>query len=386
MRLLPLKPLYKRLIQAVLIFLMMPFSLMAQNAEKKTVTGKVTDSAGAALPGVTVTVKGTKTSASANEKGIFQIKAKEGDVLSFSFVGYQKKEIKVAEQSSYTVILENTTAALNDVVVVGYGKSSKRTLVSAITSVKPEDLNRGSISDVGQLLQGKVPGLNITSSGDPNKPAAVILRGASTLNGSQGVFYVIDGVLGADIATVAPDDIASIDILKDAAATAIYGNRASNGVIIITTKRAKKGEPVLSYNGYVSAESVSSQLKVMDATQLRSFVTKNNMAFTPADDKGANTNWQDAIERSSAIAHNHNISYSNTNEHGGYIASVNYFDKQGIIQGTSLNRVIARLNADQYAFKDKLKLGLNVSNSVSVANDLPYRNSILQLANLYLPV
>lgn len=350
------------------------------------IKGKVTTAEGQPLSGVSVIVKGTARGTTTDRNGGFSITASKEDVLIFSYVGYENKQVVVGNQTFVSVSLTESKSTLSDAVVIGYGKSLKRTLASAITSVKPEDLNKGSISDVGQLLQGKVAGLNITASGDPNRTAAVILRGASTLNSSQGAFYVIDGIPGADIATVAPDDIASIDILKDAAATAIYGNRASNGVIIITTKRAKKGQPTLSYNGYVSDESVSSQLKVMDATQLRAFVTKNNLAFTPEDDKGANTDWQKAIERSNAIAHNHNISYGNTNEHGGYIASLNYFDKQGIIQATSLNRVIARLNAEQYAFKDKLKLGLNVSNSINVANDLPYRNSILQMADLYLPV
>ena len=368
------------------VLLVLPVLLLAQRSGTKDIKGKITDNTGIPLSGVSVVIKNVGTASVTNSTGAFSIKAKDGDILVISSVAFTKKEITVKEGASFDIVLEASVTALNDVVVIGYGKSSRKMLTSSVVTVKPEDLNKGSISDVGQLLQGKVSGLNITSSGDPNRTAAVILRGPSTLNSSQGVFYVIDGIPGADIATVAPDDIASLEVLKDAAATAIYGNRASNGVIIITTKRAKKGQPVLAYNGYVSSESVSSQLKVMDAPELTAFVTKNNLAFSPADNKGANTNWQKAVERSSAIANNHNISYSNNGEHGGYIASVNYFDKQGIIQGTSLNRVIARLNAEQYAFNDKLKLGLNVSNSVSIANDLPYRNSILQLADLYLPV
>jgi len=368
------------------MLLILPGLLLAQRSGTKDIKGKITDNTGIPLSGVSVVIKNVGTASVTNSTGAFSIKAKDGDILVISSVAFTKKEITVKEGASFDIVLEASVTALNDVVVIGYGKSSRKMLTSSVVTVKPEDLNKGSISDVGQLLQGKVSGLNITSSGDPNRTAAVILRGPSTLNSSQGVFYVIDGIPGADIATVAPDDIASLEVLKDAAATAIYGNRASNGVIIITTKRAKKGQPVLAYNGYVSSESVSSQLKVMDAPELTAFVTKNNLAFSPADNKGANTNWQKAVERSSAIANNHNISYSNNGEHGGYIASVNYFDKQGIIQGTSLNRVIARLNAEQYAFNDKLKLGLNVSNSVSIANDLPYRNSILQLADLYLPV
>lgn len=384
MRVLRFMLLKKRVAAMLTIVTLLPAVMMAQVG--KNITGKVTDNSGNALSGVTVNVKSTSTATVTNGRGVYTIKAKESDVLVFSSASFTPKEVTITAASVYNVTMEAAVTTLGDVVVVGYGKSSKRTLASSITSVKPEELNRGSISDIGQLLQGKVAGLNITSSGDPNRPAAVILRGATTLNSSQGIFYVIDGVPGADIATVAPDDIASIDILKDAAATAIYGNRASNGVIIITTKRGKKGQPVLSYNGYVSFESVSSQLKVMDATQLSAFVTKNGLAFTPADDQGANTNWQKAVERSSAIAHNHNISYSNSGEHGSYIASINYFDKEGIIQSTSLNRVIARLSAEQNAFKDKVKFGLNVSNSVSIDNDLPYRNTILLQSALHLPV
>ncbi len=366
----------------LIFFAALPFSAMAQT---KTVKGTVSDSKGTPIA-ATVTVRGTKNAVATSAEGAFTINASSNAVLVVSAVGYETFEQKVGNGPTVTIILAEKPAALNEVVVVGYGKSSRKTLSSAITTIKPEELNKGSISDVGQLLQGKVPGLNITSSGDPNRTASVILRGASTLNSSQGVFYVIDGIPGADIATVAPDDIASIDILKDASATAIYGNRASNGVIIITTKRAKKGQPILNYNGYVSAEKVSSQLKVMDATQLRAFVTKNNLAFSPVDDQGANTNWQKAIELSTAVANNHNISYGGSNEKGSYVASINYFDKDGIIQNTHLNRVIARLNAEQFAFNDKLRLGLNVTNSLSVSNDLPYRNTILVQSALYLPI
>ncbi len=369
----------------LLLFLLQPFhGLFAQSLQK--IKGVVASTNGKPAAGITVNVKGTTRASVTAEDGSFTIDAKEGEVLVLTGVSFEKKEIKVTKESSYNIVLTELTNNIGDVVVVGYGKSSRKTLSSSITTIKPEEMNKGAIGDVGQLLQGKVPGLNITASGDPNKPAAVILRGASTLNSSQGPFYVIDGIPGADIATVAPDDIASIDILKDAAATAIYGNRAANGVIIITTKKGKKGQSQVTYSGYVGAESVSSQLKMMDANQLRAFVTKNSLAFTPADDKGANTNWQKEIERSTAISHNHNLSFSSGTEHGSYIASINYFDKQGIIQNSELNRVIARLGVEQFALNDKVKFGINVTNSVSVADDVPYRNTILLQSALYLPV
>jgi len=275
---------------------------------------------------------------------------------------------------------------MTDVVVVGYGKASRKSLTSAITTIKPDELNRGAIADVGQLLQGKVPGLNITTSGDPNKPAAVILRGTSTINSPGGPFYVIDGVPGTDIALIAPADIASMDILKDAAATAIYGNRASNGVIIVTTRRGKKGQATVSYDGYVGIEKVSRRLDVMDAGQLRDFLSKNGSAFTPADDKGANTDWQKETQRNEAVSTSHNIYLGGGGDHGTYSASLNYLSKPGILQNSNLKRIIARLSIEQTVLNDKLKLGLNVTNSNNDVDDIPYRNTVLLQSATYLPV
>ncbi len=222
-------------------FLLLPVFLLAQ--ESRTISGRVTDSAGTSLQGVSVAVQKSKAATVTDANGNYAIKAKAGDVLLFSSISYSEQQITVADASNYDVVMKASVAALGDVVVVGYGQSSRRNLSSAVTTVKPGDLNKGAISDVGQMLQGKVPGLNITASGDPNKPAAVVLRGPSTINSPQGPFYVIDGIPGADIAAIAPDDIASIDVLKDAAATAIYGNKASNGVIMVTTKKGRAGVP-----------------------------------------------------------------------------------------------------------------------------------------------
>lgn len=372
-------------ISLLLLLTVVPFpAAMAQVQQK--ISGTVTDGKGNAAASITVTVKSTKKVTMTGPDGSFSTTAKEGDVLVLTSVSFVKKEVTVSKESVYNIELEQATTALSDVVVVGYGRSSRKTLSSAITTIKPDELNRGAIGDVGQLLQGKVPGLNITASGDPNRSAAVILRGASTLNSSQGPFYVIDGIPGADIATIAPDDIASIDILKDAAATAIYGNRAANGVIIVTTKKGRKGAPQVTYSGYAGTEKVSSQLDMMDATQLRAFVTKNSLAFTPADDKGANTDWQKAVEKNSAFSHNHNVSFGGGSETGSYNASVNYLSKEGILQNSDLKRFIARLSMEQFALNDKVKFALNVSNSNSSANDVPYRNTILLQSALYLPV
>lgn len=374
---------YRMVSTLLFLFVLLPFPfLLAQTVQE--IKGTVTDSKGNPGIGVTVGVKGATTQTVTNDAGVFTIRAPQNATLTFTSVGFEAAEVKA--QNATTVVLKEKALQLNDVVVVGYGRSSRRTLTSAITSVKPEDLNKGALSDVGQLLQGKVPGLNISSSGDPNRPAAVILRGASTVNSPQGPFYVIDGVPGADISVIAPDDIATLDVLKDAAATAIYGNRASNGVIMVTTKRGRKGQFAVAYNGYVGIEKVSHQLQMMNADELRSFLTKNNLSFSPNDDKGANTNWQDAVERSNAISHNHNLSFSGGGDHGSYNASINYFKKEGVLKGSDLTRVIARLAVDQYAVNDKVHFGLTVSNSYSNANNTPNRNTVLLQMVSHLPV
>jgi TonB-dependent starch-binding outer membrane protein SusC len=368
----------------LMLSFLLPFFILAQAT--KEVKGKVTDSKGAAAAGITVSVKGTTTATATKSDGTFAINAKQDDVLVFSGVSFEASEVKVTGSDFYTISLTESSSVLTDVVVVGYGKGSKRTLTSSITTIKPGDLNRGAIGDVGQLLQGKVPGLNITASGDPNRPAAVILRGASTVNSPGAPFYVIDGVPGADIAAVAPDDIASIDVLKDAAATAIYGNRAASGVIMITTKRGKKGQAQTTYNGYVGFENVSNRLDLMNAQQLRDFLTANGSGFSPTDDKGVNTDWQSAIQRSSAVSHNHNISFSGGGEHNTYSASLNYLDKEGILMRSRMRRVIARLSLEQFALNDKVKFGLNVANQSSNANYVPLQNIVLLQSALHLPV
>lgn len=350
------------------------------------VTGKVTSTEGP-MPGVSIQVKGTTAGVLTDANGGYSIALQDVDaVLVFSFIGYVTEEIPVAGKTVIDVLMVEELTTLSEVVVVGYGTDSRKTLTSAISSVKTEDLNRGAISDVGQLLQGKVPGLNISSSGDPNVKAAVIIRGASTINSSQAPLYVIDGVVGADISIIAPDDIASIDVLKDASATAIYGNRASNGVIIVTTKKGKAGQSVVTYSSYVGIEKVSNTLDMMDANELRSFLSSNSLAFSPQDDKGANTDWQKTVEKNSAVSQNHNLSFSGGNERSTYSASVNYLDKDGILPESSLKRFIGRLALEQNALKDHVKFAVNLNYSNNRATNVPLRNNVLQQMIYRLPV
>ena len=370
------------------IFVMLLLSVTNTFAQTKSISGRVTAADGQdGLPGVSISIQGSKVGTTSDAMGKYSLSVSGSNaVIVFSSVGYITQQKTVGNQQQMDVQLVADTKQLGEVVVVGYGTQSRKNLTSAISTIKPEDLNRGAITDVGQLLQGRVPGLNISANGDPNATAAVVLRGASTINSSQGPLYVIDGIPGADISTIAPDDIASIDVLKDASATAIYGNRAANGVIMVTTKKGKKGEMKVNYHGYVGIENVSSRLNMMDATQLRSFLTTNGLSFSPADDKNANTNWQDAVQKSTATSHNHNLSFSGGTERSSYSASLNYTDKQGILLSSSLNRVIARLAFDQSAFNDKVKFGLMVTNSNSNADNTPLRNVVLLQMINHLPV
>lgn len=368
-----------------LAFLLMALFLPLGYALAADVKGKVTDEKNAGLPGVTIQVKGKNVTASTDGSGGFTINADETAVLIFSYVGFETQEIKVGNQTSLSVVLHEKKEALTDVVVVGYGRQSKKLLATAVTNVRPEDMNKGAIADVGQLLQGKVAGLNITASGNPNANAAVIMRGASTINSPQGPFYVIDGIPGADINAVAPDDIESIDVLKDAAATAIYGNRASNGVIMVSTKKGKQGGLQAAYNGYIGFESISNGLKLMDADQLRAYSAKNNFTISDNDDKGANTDWMDAISKGTALSHNHNLSFSGGTAKSRYSASLNYLNKDGIILQSNLERVIGRLSAEHHALNDHLVFGINLMSSNSKASNVPMQNMVFQQAVKYNP-
>ncbi|WP_431215373.1 SusC/RagA family TonB-linked outer membrane protein [Puia sp. P3] len=302
-----------------------------------------------------------------------------------------EKEVRDLEvsASSPTVLnlsLHKNGSSLNEVVVVGYGKQSRRLLSSSISTVPGGEFNHGNFTSPAQLLQGKVAGLTISRSGDPNGAPTIILRGPSTLRtgAAQEPFYVIDGVAGADVRLVSPDDIAAIDVLKDASATAIYGTRASNGVIMITTKKGRQAETLVSYDGYVSAETVARRIKMMDAGQLKDYLKRNSLALDPSDDRGANTDWQKEVTQT-AVSQNHHVSLSGGASNTSYNAAVNYTDSRGILKNTAMNRLIGRINVGQRAFNNHLKLGVSVGSSATNSDLLPDQSIILYNMLRYLP-
>ncbi|MXV16400.1 SusC/RagA family TonB-linked outer membrane protein [Pedobacter sp. HMF7056] len=350
------------------------------------VSGTVKDSRGVTLPGVTVQANNAdgKMSGrtSTNADGVFSFAALPTGTYSFtfSFVGFENTVLTgfaVDGSARVTVdaVLKESTTTLNQVVVTGYGSSSKSRITGAVTSVSAEELNRGVLTSPAQLLQGKVPGLNITRSGDPNSKGATILRGPSTLReGAQEPFYVIDGVPGASIDLLAPDDIASIDVLKDASSTAIYGSRAANGVIMVTTKKAKPGQSRISYSAYAATEEVSNRIEMLTGNELRAYLTANGKNLNLSDNNpGANTDWQKQVSRT-GFSQNHNLSFNGNTNNTSYAASINYMDNEGIIKTSSLDRLILRASIEQKALNDRLKITLTGTNSLSnlqtVASDV----------------
>jgi TonB-linked SusC/RagA family outer membrane protein len=354
----------------------------------RNIKGTITDEKNVPLPGVSVVVAGSNTGVITDVNGKYSLNVtNQNATLRFSFIGYISKEVKVGTDNTIDVSLLPDSRQLKDVVVVGYGTASKRDVTGAITSVKSEDFNAGVLTTPAELLQGKVAGLNITRSGDPNKQPATILRGPSTLRegAAQQPFYVIDGVPGASIDLLAPADIESIDVLKDASSTAIYGSRAANGVIIVTTRRAKSGQSRLSYSSYAAVEQVSKSIDVLTGDELRKYLADNGVTplSKPLDDDGSNTDWQKLATRKS-YSQNHNLAYSGAGTSSDYGASVNYFKNNGILKNTSLERTIYKGYINQRFFNDRLKLGLTLTNSVTKNNDI-YQSQVLSGILFYLP-
>jgi len=324
------------------------------------VSGVVSDTNGEPLIGVTVMEVGTQNGAVTDYEGRYTISVAQGKSLQFSYVGYTSKTLRV-QGSQLNVTLEEDNKTLNEVVVVGYGTMRRKDVTSSITTVQAKDLNRGVFTDPASMLQGKVAGLVVTSSGDPNGSPSITLRGASSLREGAAMepYYVIDGIPGVDISMVAPDDIESIDVLRDATATAIYGSKAANGVIIITTKSGGKSERTnVSYNGYVAFDHIAKTLDVATADDIRSYVKANNIDY--AYDKGSSTDWQDEVLRT-GVSHNHNVSINGGSAKTKYMASLNYTNRQGVVEGTHMNRLNVRSLISSKVLKDRLDLSIGLN-------------------------
>ena len=341
---------------------------------QQRITGTVTDQKGEALIGVSVVEAGTTNGTTTNIDGQFTLSVKQGARIDVSYIGYNKQT--VAARNGMTVVLREDDQLLDEVVVVGYGTMRRKEVTTSITTVSAKDMNVGAYTDAGQLLQGKVPGLVVVQNSDPNGGVnSLTLRGASTLNGSTEPLYVVDGIPGVNMNLVAPGDIESIDVLRDASATAIYGSKAANGVIMVTTKRGQDGPAKVSYSGYFSWENIANDHKMMSASQLRQYAADNGL--TLRNDLGANTNWQDEVQRT-GIAHNHNVSIIGGNKQTNYSASVNYIERDGVIRGVGNNLFNVRTYIETKTLNDRLTLGAgvngNIRNEWGVGRDIEGRS------------
>ena len=350
----------------VLMALCISVSAFAQVSVK----GTIKDGNSAPIPGATVIEVGTTNGQVADVDGNYTINvASKNAVLQFSCIGYETIEVALNGSATLDVTLNDATSFLEETVVIGYGSQKKADITSSVQSVKSDAFNKGAVLDAGQLIQGKVAGLQITiSSGDPTSSSSMSLRGLSSLYGSTAPLVLVDGVPG-NLDTVAPEDIESIDILKDGSATAIYGTRGTNGVIIITTKNAKREMPAtVEYAGYVSLSDWLKTPDFMTAEDLRARIAEG-WIFGGANetDMGATTDWLSEISRT-AVSHNHNLSIMGGSKHNTYTANVTYRDNQGTIKGTGRTHLRARAQVSQYLLKDMLKLTGEVMASESESN------------------
>ncbi|MCU7694785.1 SusC/RagA family TonB-linked outer membrane protein [Haoranjiania flava] len=359
------------------------------------ISGTVKDAQGEALPGVSVRVKGTPTGASTDADGRYSIAVPGSEsVLVFSFIGFTNVETKVGSRTVVNVTMEISTESLEEVVVVGYGTMRKSDVTSSISSISAKDIKDLPQAGVDQMLQGKVSGVTVTNNGgQPGGGVSVKVRGNTSINSNEPL-YVVDGVIQearnssisydqlggvggqtsqSAIAGLNPNDIENVEILKDASAQAIYGSRAANGVVIITTKRGKAGQSKVSYDAYYGLSTIPKKLDLMDLREFAAFsnsvrqeiaaVENTSMLPIPEFQKpeilGKGTDWQDAIFRTAGMQ-NHQLSFSGGSEKTNYYLSLNYFDQEGVVIGSNYDRYSTRFNIDNHV-KDWLKVGLSSS-------------------------
>ncbi len=357
-----LQPGYRHMLLTPLVFLLFGTCLLAQTS---MITGTARSSEDdAPLIGVSIQIKGTSTGTITDIDGKYRIEAAGDDVLVFSYIGYQPIEEAVGGRSQIDVSLAPSSELLDEVVVIGYGTAERKEITNSVASVDAEDFNKGNVNDPVQLLQGKVAGLSIAKpGGDPNAGFNIRLRGLSTFGANSQPLIVIDGVLGGSLQTIDPNDIASIEVLKDGSAAAIYGTRGASGVIIVTTKKAGIGDGArIDFNTYVATEEVAKFVEISTPAQYRE---------AGGVDNGSETDWLDLLTRS-GISQVYNLSAYNNVGNGNYRVSVNYRDVNGIAMNSGFDQLNGRLSLTQYAINDKLRLTFDLGLTKRNAQFTPY--------------
>lgn len=339
--------------------------------QQRNISGTVVDIDGKPMPGVSVIVQGTTTGITTNMDGEFQLEIPaDAQTLVFSFVGMKTQEIAIAGKSVFNVVMEQESIGLEEVVAIGYGSQKKKDITGAVSSVSSENFNKGISTSPGQLLQGKVSGVNVTSSsGAPGSGQRIIIRGQGTIRQGSGPLFVIDGFpvglagTGSESSPLNflnPEDIETMDVLKDASATAIYGSRGANGVILITTKKGKSGISNVTVSSNVGISSIAKKLPIFSTDEFRTKVVEIGGQL---EDRGGNTDWQDELTQS-AITQDQNLIMSGGTDKLTYRASLGYLDQEGIVINTGIKRYSARVNATQKLINGRLNIDYNLSSTI----------------------
>ncbi len=355
----------------VLYFLLFLCSVLKSYAQSTPISGRVTDESGAGLPGVTVLLKGTTTGTATGGDGSYSLSVPDAatGVLIFSFVGYKKQEVAINKRTSISIALNSDAAALSDVVVVGYGEQRKSDITGAIASVSPKELKDQPVARVDQALQGRSPGVVVQNNdASPNSSVSIRIRGSNSLTGTNDPLVVINGFIGGDLSSLNPNDIDNIEVLKDASATAIYGSRGANGVILVTTKRGVAGKTTVQVNSYVGIQQLRKKLDLLNASDYAATVNANRQdlglapVYTPAEvtafQANGGTDWQNEIFRK-AVQQSHQASIAGGSDKFSYFVSGNYIDNAGIIKNTSFQRYSLRSNLEA-RLNDRFKVGMNL--------------------------
>ena len=345
-------------------------------AQQIAVKGIVKDTTGEPVIGANVLVKGTTNGTITDFDGNFQLSANKGDIIVISFIGFTSQEIP-ATTELMNVVLKDDSELLSEVVVIGYGVAKKNDLTGSVTAMKPDEMNKGLVTNAQDMMQGKIAGVNVTSaSGTPGAGAQIRIRGGSSLNASNDPLIVIDGLamdnsgvqgLSNPLSMVNPNDIETFTVLKDASATAIYGSRGSNGVIIITTKKGKSGsKPTVNYSGNVSVSTKKKTIEVMDGNEFRQFVTNMYGEGSAAVNTlgKANTDWQSEIYRA-AVSTDHNVTLSGGLKNMPYRATIGYTNQQGILKTSKFERLTDSVNLSPSLLEDHLKINLNAKGMIA---------------------
>jgi len=344
-------------------------SLISVHKTAEEINGTVTDENGEPLIGATVSISGTTKGTITDVNGKFTISANQGDILIVSYVGYTVKQVEVGTQTNITVQLSADSRQLDDIVVVAYGEKKKSDVTGAIASVDEEEFNKGVVVNPGQLLQGKVAGVNVSNaSGEPGASQNIIIRGVGSLRSGTTPLYVVDGFVLDNSSTgvannplnfINPADIESMEVLKDASASALYGSRAANGVVLITTRRGKVGRTKVELSASTAWSSLANDIDVFTADEFRAQVP---MTGGSLEDFGANTNWTDELTQT-GLSQNINLSLSGASDAFSYFASVGYQDQEGILKNSNLKRYSARLNMNQKALNGRMNIDYNFTGS-----------------------